>query len=99
MEQGANTCIDRGKALSQVLAEAVYKLKPAPVEPDGMLPRSWHPFIILRDAYLDGKPNLGIMTRLYISESTFNRTRRSAIQAVARIVEEMEANDRPRTPG
>jgi hypothetical protein len=30
------------------------------------------------------------MSKLYISEGTFNRTRRRAIRAVARAIEEME---------
>jgi hypothetical protein len=35
--------------------------------------------------------NREIMSRLYISEGTFNRTRRAAIRSVARMLEEMEA--------
>jgi hypothetical protein len=35
--------------------------------------------------------NREIMMRLYISEGTFNRTRRSAVRALARALGEMEA--------
>ncbi|MDH5507570.1 MAG: hypothetical protein OEZ02_10145, partial [Anaerolineae bacterium] len=52
--------------------------------------REWYPFLILRDAYLNDVPNRDIMSRLYISEGTFNRTRRGALRAVTRIVGEME---------
>jgi len=90
-ERGANTHIDRGKALSAILTEALDKLKPGGEEPTGTPARIWHPYIILRDAYFFDEPNREIMSRLYISEGTFNRTRRSAIQSVTRILEEMES--------
>lgn len=90
-ERSIYTHIERGQAVSSVLREAVSQLKPALNEPDGTPPRTWHPYIILRDAYLDDEPNRQIMTRLYISEGTFNRTRRSAIRSVARLLTEMEA--------
>ena len=89
---GTNIFINRGKALSFVLSEAVTKLKPDPVEPSGAPPRSWYPYLILKNAYLEDVQNREIMARLYISEGTFNRTRRAAIQSVARILEEMESN-------
>jgi len=91
-ERGLATHIERGQAVSSVLREAVAQLKPALDEPGGTPPRTWHPYIILRDAYLDDEPNRQIMSRLYISEGTFNRTRRSAICSVARLLTEMEAN-------
>jgi hypothetical protein len=90
-ENGVATHIDRGKAVSVVLKGAVTQLRPAPEEPNGSIPRTWYPYIILRDAYLDGVPNREIMSRLYISEGTFNRTRRAAISSVARLLNEMEA--------
>jgi DNA-directed RNA polymerase specialized sigma24 family protein len=45
----------------------------------------------LHDAYIDEVSNREIMMRLYISEGTFNRTRRSAVRALARALGEMEA--------
>lgn len=54
-------------------------------------PREWYPYIILHGAYIDDKPNREIMSQLYISEGTFNRTRRSAMRTVTRVLEEMEA--------
>lgn len=86
------THLDRGKALYHVLAETIAKLGPEGQRPQrDPIPREWYPHIILHDAYLDDLPNRDIMARLYISEGTFNRTRRSALRSVARLLEEAEA--------
>jgi hypothetical protein len=86
------THIDRGKALSEVLVRAVGKLRPDGPEPGlhGVPPREWQPYVILYDAYVMGEMNRDIMSRLYIGEGTFNRTRRRSIRAVARALQEME---------
>jgi hypothetical protein len=81
--QGA-THIDRGKTLRARLSEAVDTLRPIGARPGGILPREWHSYAILYDAYIDDVPNREIMARLYISEGTFNRLRRKALQAVGR---------------
>lgn len=91
MERSTYTHIERGKALSMVLTEAVHRLKPDQDEPIGAPPRTWYPYIVLREAYICDEPNREIMSRLYISEGTFNRTRRAAITSVARLLMEMEA--------
>lgn len=91
LESHPPTHIERGKAVSTLLEEAVSRLRPDQDEPCGTLDRSWYPYIILRDAYLDGEPNRNIISRLYISEGTFNRTRRAAIASVARLITEMES--------
>lgn len=86
------TFIDRGKALSEVLVQALNKLRPDEPEPerDQVPPREWHQFIILHDSYVTGEPNRNIMSRLYIGEGTFNRTRRRALRGVAKALAEME---------
>jgi DNA-binding CsgD family transcriptional regulator len=38
--------------------------------------------------YVEGVQNREIMARLYISEGTFNRTRRNAIRGLARLLVE-----------
>jgi hypothetical protein len=88
----AASCLDRGKALSQVLVQALDALRPDGPEPNGgTIPtREWHPFMILRDSYVRGELNRSIMSRLYIGEGTFNRTRRRALRAVARALYAME---------
>ena len=85
------THLDRGKAVYRVLTEAIEKLRPEGKLPSDPPPPEWYPYLILHDAYLEDTPNRDIMARLYISEGTFNRTRRAALRAVTRTLEEMEA--------
>ena len=94
------THIDRGRALNEVLQQAVQKLRPDGVEPPKhqVPPREWHQFLILHEAYVMDVPNRDIMGRLYISEGTFNRTRRRAIQGVAQALTEMDQATRVGTP-
>ncbi len=88
---GATTHLDRGKLVYTILAEAIEKLRPEGKLPPDPPPAEWYPYLILHEAYLEGIPNRDIMARLYISEGTFNRTRRAALRAVTRTLEEMEA--------
>lgn len=91
LEMGTDTLMDRGKAVSDILSEAVLKLRPSQEEMPNPPPREWYPYIILWQAYVEDRPNLEIISRLYISEGTFNRTRKAAIYSVARLLMEMEA--------
>lgn len=86
------THIDRGKAVSEILVESISRLRPAGKEPDAysVPSRAWHQYIILYDAYVLGDLNRNIMSKLYISEGTFNRTRRRAVRGVAKALQEME---------
>lgn len=90
LAQGQATTLDRGKTVHEVLLEAVNKLRPVTAISRDPPPREWYPYLILWDAYLEEKSNRDIMLKLYISEGTFNRTRRAAIRSVARTLEEME---------
>jgi hypothetical protein len=87
--------IDAGKAVHELLCEALEQLRPPGAEEKRHIghapPREWYPYIILRDAYVVSLPNREIMDRLYISEGTFNRTRRSAIRGLTRLLIEMES--------
>jgi hypothetical protein len=86
------THIDCGKALSQFLVQAIQKLRPDGPEPQPLsVPRrEWHQYLILHSAYVVGEQTRDIMGRLYIGEGTFNRTRRRALQGLAKAVQEME---------
>ena len=84
------THVDRGKALKETLVKAIKKLMPSADCLHTPPSREWYPYIILHDSYLLGKLNREIMGELYISEGTFNRTRRRALQSVIRILKEME---------
>jgi len=87
---GQNTHLERGKTVYALMVEALEHLRPAGEIPPEPLPREWYPYVILHDAYLDNIPNRDIMSKLYISEGSFNRTRRGAIRTLARELAEME---------
>jgi hypothetical protein len=91
-DSGFVTHIDRGKAVSQALGESIDKLRPEGKEPEAysVPSRAWHQYIILHDAYVEGDLNRNIMGKLYISEGTFNRTRRRAVRGVSKALQEME---------
>jgi hypothetical protein len=80
------THIEKGKAVQQQLIEAIEMLRPAQDCPSEPIPREWHSYVVLHDAYWDGIPNHDIMSKLYISEGTFHRTRRAAVRSVARVL-------------
>lgn len=90
--KGTAISVDRGKGVSEVLHNALEKLRPDGAEPSSReIPsREWHPYIILHDSYVRDEPNRNVMARLYVGEGTFNRTRRRAIKSVAQALQEME---------
>ena len=87
---GKKTHLERGKTVQAVILEALEQMRPAGEVPRDPPPREWYPYVILHDAYVNGKQNRDVMSRLYISEGTFNRTRRAAISSLARALVEME---------
>jgi hypothetical protein len=91
LPHGPITHLDRGKAVHQLLREGLEKFNPGTAVPHDPPPREWYPYLILKSAYLDGVSNRDIMMKLYISEGTFNRTRRAAVRSMARALEELEA--------
>ncbi len=88
MKLDADTHIERGKQLQQLIMDSIELLKPAKERPPEPLPRVWYNHAVLYDAYVEGVQNREIMARLYISEGTFNRTRRNAIRGLARVLVE-----------
>jgi len=85
----AETHIERGKQLQVLLMDSIELFKPEEERPSEPLPRIWYNYAVLHDAYVEGVPNREIMARLYISEGTFNRTRRNAIRGLARALTEI----------
>ncbi len=84
--------IERGKKVQGILRQGVETLRPAESRPPEPLPRVWYNYVVLHDAYINGVINREVMARLYISEGTFNRTRRNALRGVARwLLEENKA--------
>lgn len=80
------THIEKGKSVQQQLFQAIEVLRPAQDCPREPIPREWHSYVVLHDAYWEGIPNQEIMSKLYISEGTFHRTRRAAVRSVARVL-------------
>ena len=84
-----NSHIERGKQVQHILRAAIETLRPTDTRPPEPLPRTWYNYVVLHDAYIKGVMNREVMARLYISEGTFNRTRRNALRGVARwLIEE-----------
>lgn len=88
------TFVERGKAVSQVVLAMLEELKPggAPPKANQIAPREWHLYLVLHDSYVLEEPNREVMSKLYISEGTFNRTRRRALRALAKALAEFEAS-------
>lgn len=86
----AESHVERGKRLQEIITVAIDMLRPADERPSEPLPRVWYNHAVLYDAYVEGVPNREIMARLYISEGTFNRTRRNAIRGLARMLIEQQ---------
>jgi len=84
------THVERGKVVQAVMLDALEKMRPGPEVPREPVPREWYPYLILHDAYVKEVQNRDIMSKLYISEGTYNRTRRTAITSLARVLAEME---------
>jgi hypothetical protein len=84
--------IERGKQLQELLTSSIEAFRPTEKRPPEPLPRVWYNHAVLYDAYVEGVPNREIMARLYISEGTFNRTRRNAIRGLARMLVERSRN-------
>jgi hypothetical protein len=80
------TQVARGKQLQRLLQDAIESLRPDGRRPPEPLPKAWHNYVVLYDAYVEGVLNREMMARLYISEGTFNRTRRNAVRGVARLL-------------
>lgn len=91
-EQTAVTCLKRANRVRELLAETIAQLRPAgPAPARSCVPRrEWHAYLILHHAYVEGENNYAIMNWLQISEGTFNRTRRRALQTVAHVLMELE---------
>lgn len=80
------SALERAALLRGELEGAIGRLrpaspKPAPRDPAG--PGGWLHHLVLHEAYLEGRPNKQVMQRYHLSEGTFHRARRRAIDSVA----------------
>lgn len=85
------THIERGKAVHDILVETIQTLRPGGKRPGEPLPKEWHNYVIIHDAYVEDILDREIMARLYISEGTYYRTRRKALRGLTRALLETES--------
>jgi hypothetical protein len=79
------TPLERAAHLRGALEQAIERLRPSGARPSpgsGAI-GGWVHYLVLREAYVDGRPNKQIMQRYALSEGTFHRARRKAIDALA----------------
>jgi len=88
LQNGKPCVVDVGRALSDVLQDAIESLKPA--GPHSDLSREKHYYTILYKAYVEGVQNKAISGSLNIGERTLYRYSAKAIQVVARIIRDWE---------
>jgi hypothetical protein len=77
--------LDRAAQLRNLLEQAIERLRPSGARPSpgSSAVGGWLHYLVLKEAYVDGRPNKQIMQRYALSEGTFHRSRRRAIDAVA----------------
>lgn len=88
-EESVVTDIDRGRALWDLLREAIDRLRPANSEP-GPTP-AWRLYAIAEGVYVRGKLAKEMAAELGISPRTFYRERRAAVEALATVVWQIES--------
>ncbi len=78
--------VERASLLRGDLIQAIERLRPSGARPDpgsSSGPGGWLHYLVLHEAYVQGRPNKQIMQRYCVSESTFHRARRSAVDTIA----------------
>lgn len=93
-ERSIVTDIDRGRALWDLLREAIDRLRPANSEPEPT--PAWRLYAIAEGVYVQGKSAKEMAAELGISPRTFHRERRAAVEALATVVWQIESQMRPR---
>ena len=70
---------------------------PRPTPGSSAGPGSWLHYLVLHEAYVEGRPNKQIMQRYALSEGTFHRARRRAIDALTADLAQRAARESPST--
>ena len=87
----SGTALERAADLRRELEEAIARLAPAGPRPAPSAQAGtsgWLHFVVLHEAYVDGRPNKQVMQRYHLSEGTFHRARRRAIDALTQDLHE-----------
>jgi len=87
-EESVVTDIDRGRALWDLLREAIDRLRPSNSEPEPT--PAWRLYTIAEGVYVQGKSAKEMATELGISPRTFHRERRAAVEALATVIWQIE---------
>ncbi len=87
-EESVVTDIDRGKALWGLLREAIDRLRPTDSEPEHT--PAWRLYALAEGVYIQGKSAREVADELDISQRTFHRERRAAVEALATVVWQTE---------
>jgi hypothetical protein len=93
-DQGAAPTLDRAARLREALLQAIARLRPPGPRPNPGpqgAQGGWLHYLVLQEAYVEGRPNKQIMQRYHLSEGTFHRARRRAIDALAADLAERRA--------
>jgi len=93
-EESVVTDIDRGRALWDLLREAIDRLRPANSEPEPA--PAWRLYAIAEGVYVQGKPAKEVAAELGISLRTFHRERRAAVEALTTVVWQTERQIHPK---
>jgi hypothetical protein len=85
LAEAGGTPLERAAQLRNLLDQAIERLRPSGARPSpgSSAVGGWLHYLVLKEAYVDGRPNKQIMQRYALSEGTFHRSRRRAIDAVA----------------
>jgi AraC-like DNA-binding protein len=86
------TDVERGRALWDLLREAIDRLRPANSEPEPT--PAWRLYAIAEGVYVQGKSAKEMAAELGISPRTFHRERRAAVEALATVVWQIESQMR-----
>lgn len=84
-ELTGSTPLERAARLRAELDQAIERLRPSGARPSpggGGAVGGWLHYLVLKEAYVEGRLNKQIMQRYALSEGTFHRARRRAIDAV-----------------
>lgn len=82
------TDIDRGRALWNVIEEAIDRLRPADLKPAPT--PAWRLYSIVSGFYVQGKPVSELATELGISPRTLYRERQTAVEALFTVIWQIE---------
>jgi hypothetical protein len=94
--------MDAAILLRNELVQAIERLRPSTPRPTpggSAGPGGWLHYLVLYEAYVDGRHNKEIMQRYYLSESTFHRARRSAVNSLAADLHERLVRTGAAAPG